>query len=147
MYTYVCVYVSVLCICMQHTCMCAYVHTCKHACVCMCMYMGMCICMCVYVCILCACTCVLAMPIYLHVYAPLQIFLLDALFPLSSVGSLGFPESRHFLFSSISVISSYCLTASFRTIMNSEGRGSLTLCILVRISLIFTLLCVKLDYQ
>ena len=127
--------------------MCAYMQTHMNVCACVCIWACVCVCVCVCVCILCACTCVLAVPIYLHVYAPLQIFLLDALFPLSSVGSLGFPESRHFVFSSISVISSYCLTASFRTIMNSEDRGSLTLCILVGISLIFTLLCVKLDYQ
>ena len=125
---YVCMYLFCVYVCNTHVCVHMCIHANMHECVCMCMYMGMCVCLrvCVCVCILCACTCVLAVPVYLHVYAPLQIFILDALFPLSSVGSLGFPESRHFVFSLISVISSYCLTASFRTIMNSEDRGSLT---------------------
>lgn len=144
-----------VCICFvyiyaTHMYVCIYAHmqtrmnVCECMCVGMCMYLHVCVCahfMCMCVCALCA-----YFPACMFIF-PYKSFFWMHLYPLSSVGSLGFPESRHFaFFQYLSVISSSCLTAS-RTVMNIEDRGSLTLCILVGISLIFTLLCVRLDYQ
>ena len=145
---HVCMYL--FCMYATHVC----VHICIHAnmygCVHVCIYGHVYLHVCADVCILCVCICVLSVPIHLHaclcsptnlssgcIYIRChQLVLLSSL----SQDILSFLQY-------LSVISSYCLTASFRTIMNSEDRGSLTLCILVGMPLIFTLLCVRLDYQ
>lgn len=131
---YVCIYAN------MYGCMCMFMYVYGHV------YVFACVCVCVHF----VCMCVLSVPIYLHaclcsptnlssgcIYIHChQLVLLSSL----SQDILSFLQY-------LSVISSYCLTAPFRTIMNSEDRGSLTLCILVGMSLIFTLLCVRLDYQ
>lgn len=132
MYTYVCLYLFCVYVC--NTRVCAYMHTCKHMNVCVWgghVHVFACLCMCAfYVCVCALCAC---LPACMFTF-PYRSFFWMHLYPLSSVGSLGFPESRHFVFFQyLSVISSSCLTASLRTVMNSEDRGSLTLCILVGI--------------
>lgn len=129
MYTYVCLYLFCVYVC--NTCVCAYMHTCKHECGGGHVHVFACLCMCAfYVCVCALCAC---LPACMFTF-PYRSFFWMHLYPLSSVGSLGFPESRHFVFFQyLSVISSSCLTASLRTVMNSEDRGSLTLCILVGI--------------
>ena len=131
MCVYICMSVSVLCICMQHMCVCIYAYMQTHECGGGHVHVFACLCMCAfYVCVCALCAC---LPACMFTF-PYRSFFWMHLYPLSSVGSLGFPESRHFVFFQyLSVISSSCLTASLRTVMNSEDRGSLTLCILVGI--------------
>lgn len=119
MCVYICMYVSVLCVCMQHTCMCAYMQTCMDACACLCMYMGMCMYLhvCVYVCILCVLCAVCAYLSACMLMFPYKSFFWMHLYPLSSVGSLEFPESRHFVFSSIFI--SHLFLLSYCTIWNN----------------------------
>ena len=126
----------------MYVCICFVYMYATHACVHICIHANMnvggghvhvfaCLCMCAfYVCVCALCAC---LPACMFTF-PYRSFFWMHLYPLSSVGSLGFPESRHFVFFQyLSVISSSCLTASLRTVMNSEDRGSLTLCILVGI--------------
>lgn len=126
----------------MYVCICFVYMYATHVCVHICIHANMnvggghvhvfaCLCMCAfYVCVCALCAC---LPACMFTF-PYRSFFWMHLYPLSSVGSLGFPESRHFVFFQyLSVISSSCLTASLRTVMNSEDRGSLTLCILVGI--------------
>lgn len=136
----VCVYVYV---CNVHAC--AYVCTCIHelyvrvyaACACMC------VCVCMFV-------CVYRVPIYVHVClcSPTNLFSECTYIHCHQLVLSGSPNHDILSFLQyLSVISFYCLIASLKTVVNDRDGGSLTVCILVGISLIFTLLCAGLDYR
>lgn len=81
----------------MYVCIYAYMQTRMNVCVYVCghVHVFACLCMCAFY--VCVCALCAYFPVCMFIF-PYKSFFCMHLYPLSSVGSLGFPESRHFVF-------------------------------------------------